>query len=520
MPADCLKTIIDGLEDEVMIISPDYRITQANNTVLRRLGATMTNIAGQPCFKVSHGTDEPCCLPWCECPLNRVLETGESVSVVHTLPGDQADGDGERWLEVVASPLRDGLGRITEIIELYRDVSESKKLRRQLIRANRELLALNSISRALSQTLDLLTTLQTATEAMLDALEAQISWVKLIDENGTVPAIHANRGLSAKVLDDLIHIVDNLGFGEQTTSATYSVVPENGNGDADQLWQFAVTPLKLKGVVLGTAGVGTVKQPFDQQRVQLLDAIGHQIAAAVERSKLYGEVQLARDLKGELLHKVITAQEEERRRIARELHDETGQALTALRLCLERLAQVSASSASGEVKDRLAQSLSLCQQADEEIDKLIFDLRPSLLDDLGLVEAIEFFINTRLTTAGIKASLMVTGKERRLPSEREVSLFRVIQESINNIIRHARAKSVTIRLKYKANQLEARIEDNGCGFDLKQVMGSQSSGGGLGLLGMKERMSLIGGSLSIVSKTGTGTCVTAVVPLVGDGVKV
>ncbi|OGN96531.1 MAG: hypothetical protein A2Y89_00665 [Chloroflexi bacterium RBG_13_51_18] len=516
--SDCLQSIIDGLEGEVMIINPDYSIKQVNNAMLQRLDTTAAKIKGQPCFKVSHNADEPCSLPWCECPMTRVLETGDSVSVIHTHPGNREDEHDERWIEVVASPLRDGLGRITEVIELQRDVSENKKLRKEILRANRELLALNSITLALSQNLDLMATLRTAADTMLDALEAQISWVTLLNEDDAAPTIHANRELPTDVVNELMQVVKNLGLGEKTASATYSVVPDNSNGGSGQLWQFALTPLKLKGVVLGTAGVGTVKQPVDQQRVQLLDAIGHQIATAVERCRLYGEVQRARDLRGELLRKVITAQEEERRRIARELHDETGQALTALRLCLERLSQVSASGASTEVNSQLAQSLNLCQQADEEIDKLIFDLRPSLLDDLGLVEAIEYFINMRLTAAGIKADLTVTGEERRLSSEREVSIFRMIQEGINNIFKHARAKSVAINLKFNVDKLEVQIQDDGCGFEVKQVVSPQNTRSGLGLLGMRERMSLIGGSLAITSKVGVGTCVKATVPLNGDGV--
>jgi signal transduction histidine kinase len=422
-------------------------------------------------------------------------------------------------LEIVASPIWDSQGRVTEVIELVRDVSQSKKLQKEVLRANRELLALNSITCALSQSLDLKATLQVVAETMLDALEAQASWVKLLDDTSRLSA-RASRGLPAEVLDELIETVSNLGSGEHTvTSASYFMVPGEGtNGRAQTLWQFAVTPLRSKGVIFGTAGVATVKRPVDQQRIQLLDAIGNQIAVAVERCKLYEEVQLARDLRGELLHKVITTQEEERRRIARELHDETGQALTALRLCLERLALAPAPSTE-ETKVRLAQALELCQQAEEEVDKLIFDLRPTLLDDLGLVEAVGFYAGTRLKTAGIELSLRVTGKERRLSGEKEAALFRVMQEGITNIVKHAHAKRAMIHLQFKTNQLVAQIKDDGRGFETSQIGSSHNPKRGLGLLGMRERMNLIGGSLSIVSKLEGGTYLKAVVPLDGEGVQ-
>ena len=178
-PIDCLQTMIDGFADEVMIIGPDFRVRQANNAVLKRLGRLVADIIGQPCFRVSRGADEPCHSPWCECPLNQVLQTGQSIRMVHTRWESQVDEGYERWVEIIASPIRDSDGRVIEVIELARDVSESKKLQREILRVTRELLALNSISHALNQSLDLKVTLQAVAETMLDALEAQVSWVQL-----------------------------------------------------------------------------------------------------------------------------------------------------------------------------------------------------------------------------------------------------------------------------------------------------------------------------------------------------
>ncbi len=516
-PIDCLQAIIDGLEDEVMVIGSDFRVKQANSAVLRRLGTSAVPVVGQPCFRVSHGIEEPCRPPWCDCPLNQVLETGQTIRVVHSHWESRMDDGSERWTEIVASPIWDSYGHVTEVIELVRDVSENKKLQKEALRANRELLALNSIAGALSQSLDLRAMLQAVAETMLDALEAQVSWVRLSDDTSGIPAVRASRGLSVEALDKLMEAMSNRGSSEQTTSASYSVEPTNSSDGGQTLWQFAVTPLKSKGIELGTAGVATTKRPLDQQRIQLLDAIGNQITVAVERCRLYEEVQLARDLRGELLHQVIAAQEEERKRIARELHDETGQTLTALRLCLERLA-LAPTSSTGDGRLPLTQPLSLCQQAEEEVDKLIFDLRPALLDDLGLVEAIEFYAQTRLKAAGVGISIKVTGKERRLPSERETALFRVMQEGITNIVKHAYAKSAAIKLQFTLNQLIAWLEDDGCGFEVTHIASLQDSKRGLGLLGMRERMSLVGGSLSIVSKPGVGTRLKAVVPLTEEGV--
>ncbi|MFH0809782.1 MAG: ATP-binding protein [Pseudomonadota bacterium] len=493
-PDECLQTIIDSFAEEVIVIGPDFRIHRANGAVLRRLG---DGVVGQTCFS-TRGLSSPCRPPWCECPLHLVVDTGQTVRVVHS--NRESEGVGERWVEIAAAPVRDSGGRVTEVIELTRDVSESKRLQRELLRANRELLALNYIGRALSESLDLKPVLQTVAETMLDALDAPLSWVRLDD--GKLPILHASRGLAEDVVAGLMEAANSARAGEIS-------VPGGS-------WRLAATLLKSKGAALGTAGIAATL-PLDESRVQLLDAIGSQIAVAVERCRLYQEVQLARDMRGELLHSIITTQEEERRRIARELHDRTGQALTALRLSLERLALAPATTPDG-IKAQLAQPLQLCQQADEDLDRLIYDLRPALIDDLGLVEAIKSHVASRLGNAGIAVSFRITGEERRLPGETEVALFRVTQEAITNIIKHAGASGVVICLQFKKNRLVAEIEDDGSGFETTAA--PLSARHGLGLLGMRERLSLIGGTLSVTSSPGAGTRLKAVVPLAEERVRV
>ncbi|MBI4303049.1 MAG: PAS domain-containing protein, partial [Chloroflexi bacterium] len=210
MPAACLQTIIDGFEDDVLVISPDFRIKQVNSAVQRRLATPLSSVVGQPCFQVRHGAEEPCQPPWYECPLQRVLETGQSVRVVHTHQDESLeDGQPERWVEVIASPIWDEKGNITEVIELVRDITENKKLQKDIVRANRELLALNSIAHALSQSLDLKVVLKAVAETMLDALEAQVSWVRLSEEAGKATA-RASRGLPAEAADEVIQTVSNM----------------------------------------------------------------------------------------------------------------------------------------------------------------------------------------------------------------------------------------------------------------------------------------------------------------------
>ena len=507
--SECLQTMIDGFEDEVVIVESDFRVRQANSAVLRRLGMSAPSIAGRLCFEVIRNAEEPCRSPWSECPLGKVLHTAQTVHVIHApRDGDNA-GEG-RWVEVIASPLRDGYGRITEVIELRRDISESMKLRRELLKADRGLLGITVIAQLLSRSSDLEKTMKGVADAMLDALEAELSWVRLSD-NGTGISVTSNRhNLPARADDNLAEAMCNTMPTGQASCATYYLKDTPRNGVLQIPRHLAWTAISRAGSAIGTVGVVSVRGPFQKRDIQLLDAIGNEIGMSVDRCRLNEEVRESRELRGELLRRATTTQEEERRRIARDLHDETGQILTALRLDLEKLALSPPGVKGG--KACIAQSLELCRQAEEEVDRLIHDLRPALLD-FGLVEAIDSYAETHLTPARIRVSTRVDGVEQRLSDAQETSVFRVAQESITNIVRHAQAKEVHVVLRFDAERFSACIEDDGCGFDVDQVGAAQSSRPGLGLLGMKERIELLGGNLSIESQMGRGTRVTAVIPL-------
>ncbi len=216
--------------------------------------------------------------------------------------------------------------------------------------------------------------------------------------------------------------------------------------------------------------------------------------------------------RGELLKRLITAQEDERRRVARELHDELGQVLTGLALrteALEKLVLLDSDLA----LEQLRQMRGLVGEASEGIYDLILALRPSVLDDLGLVPALKTHLERVTKSSGIQYDLDAKGLERRLPASVETALFRTSQEAIANVIRHAAADRVRIRLACDDQWLNVEIVDDGRGFDLTRVNVNGNSARGLGLLGMKERIVQCGGDLEISSRPGTGTIVCMRVPI-------
>ena len=208
---------------------------------------------------------------------------------------------------------------------------------------------------------------------------------------------------------------------------------------------------------------------------------------------------LARDeTRRRLLREVITAQEQERKRIARELHDETCQTISALKIKLDAAGMKDAQAMAGRCLD--------------ELHRIIHGLRPSVLDDLGLVSAIRWVATRDLVPLGIQVRFELEEPRARLPFEAEIAVFRAVQESIANIVRHARAETVLIEAVASEDVLEIDVEDDGDGFDPAQAAPSPS-GRGLGLLGMHERLELIGGSFRVASAPGKGTRVSLRVPI-------
>jgi signal transduction histidine kinase len=211
-----------------------------------------------------------------------------------------------------------------------------------------------------------------------------------------------------------------------------------------------------------------------------------------------------------LLEKVIVAQEEERKRIARELHDDTGQALTSLMIGL----RAASDACEPSVRSRFEPLRDIAAQTLESVKRLARELRPALLDDLGLTAALERYVASYRANYGLNADLQMTGfsNDGRLSPEIELALYRIIQESLTNIAKHARAKNVSIVVERKSRAVIAIVEDDGSGFDVRAVMESAQEESKLGLYGMRERAELVGGKLQIESTMGAGSSVFVEIP--------
>lgn len=213
-----------------------------------------------------------------------------------------------------------------------------------------------------------------------------------------------------------------------------------------------------------------------------------------------------------LSERAINAQEDERKSIAQSLHDDTGQALSTLIINLERLENHLPTNES-EIKSKLMSARQLATTTLEELRKIVYGLRPTILDDLGLIPAIRWYARSQLETSGVQVKLIAPEETLRLSSHLSTILFRITQEAINNIVRHAEAKTAQIKLSQSNGNIHLYVHDDGQGFDVAQIEEQAPRFQKLGLLGIRERAELIGGQVTIDSEPGCGTQLYVSVPI-------
>ncbi len=256
-------------------------------------------------------------------------------------------------------------------------------------------------------------------------------------------------------------------------------------------------PLRARERVIGVVHVGTqTRRRFTREDLGLLQVVADRAASAIERAQLYEEVLAARDRLHTLSRQLIEAQEQERRRLARELHDETGQALTAVKLNLQALRQRSSDL---HLSAKLQDSIGIVEQSLEQLRDLSHELRPAVLDDFGLAAALRWFVDRQSQRAGLRGHFNAPEKFVRVAAEVETACFRLVQEALTNVIKHARARNVWVELRETAAGFELSVRDDGRGFAVESARLTALRGGSMGLLSMQERTQLAGGRFELKS---------------------
>ncbi len=272
---------------------------------------------------------------------------------------------------------------------------------------------------------------------------------------------------------------------------------------------YVAAPILTKGRVIGFVNLNSTQPDFfTPQHAERLQSFAGQAAAAINNAQLVQAVTRNAAEIRRLSTQHIIAQEGERKRIAQELHDEMGQALTAIRLDLEAVTRALAPETPSRTRQRLTEATWLVEELLTQIRDLALALRPGMLDDLGIVPTLSWYLTEYAQRTGVKCTLDAASLSERLPAEVELVLYRIVQEALTNSARHADAGHVNVCLSFQPGIIRATVEDDGRGFEARQ--------GGLGLLGMQERAETLGGRVEIQSRPGAGTRVTVTIPLPGS----
>jgi len=267
-------------------------------------------------------------------------------------------------------------------------------------------------------------------------------------------------------------------------------------------------------VTLGVEDLGA----FTPDHEEVAHEVASSLAIAIQQARLHQQVRAAGERLRTLSRRLVEAQENERCRIARELHDEVGQALTTVIINLQTLQRLLDAPRAEPPPERdegrdeapapptyLEESLQTVRRTLQQVRDMSLDLRPSLLDDLGLAPALRWYTDRQAQREGFTVHFAAELPETRLPVDVETTCFRVVQEALTNVIRHAQAQRVSIELRRGQEGLELSIRDDGRGFDVERALRHAAGGARLGLLGMQERVQFAGGQIDIQSAPGHGT---------------
>jgi len=436
-----------------------------------------------------------------------------------------------RWIRDRGFPIRHGSGEAYRFAGVAEDITERRRVEDERAR----LLESETRARAEAEAaLERLRAIDTITDSALvhlgldellrellvrlrRALDADSAGVLLLDEEG--------KTLYPRAVDGYAHegfarIRVRLGTGVTGRIAAegrplivddYSAVDLSGIEGVAHADVLALTrsvmgaPLRIGDKVVGVVAVNSAHpRRFTEEELKLLLLVADRAAPAVERARLLEKVRAGRERQKALSRRLLTAQEEERRRLAVELHDELGQVLTAVKINLESLARSGAAPAPAHLRDAIGS----VDHAMQRVRDLALDLRPSVLDDLGLPAALRWYVDRFARDSRVEAHVSVDPVPHLEP-ELETACFRIAQEALTNVARHAQARQVSLDLHVLAEGLELRVRDDGIGFDAGAARERATAGTSMGLLGMQERVSLVGGEFAIESLPGGGTEVRA-----------
>lgn len=395
---------------------------------------------------------------------------------------------------------KDEIGKLTQsfnimLADLEKAGEEKEEYYQKIASRNQELILLNSISANITSVNELRDVLQQFVVNLVEelALNSATIRVKIVDH-----------------MEMFYYSGEHCSVNDQNFDIKKRVCDcQNEKKKYNKIFS-----LMLKEIEIGEIYICSVQQ-LDSYSVKILTSICNQLSVTIENIQLWHEVKKKEKIRLMLLEKIMTVQEEERKRIARELHDETSHSISSILLGLKVLQEASSEEKRENEINRLRD---LAHQTLEEVHELAWQLRPSILDKFGLKVALERYIEEFQKKYAVEFDVIITGIEvERLRPDVETAIFRIVQESLTNILKYAKANSISVIIMKSSQMISVIIEDNGVGFRVEEVLTKDPSKYNLGIRGMQERVLLLGGTLNIESEIDEGTAIMVKIPFTNGG---
>jgi|GEM_PF-1097241 len=454
--------------------------------------------------------------------------TAASMTEVHHFTEEEI-----RLLQTISNPVAVTIENYRLMEDLKQKLVQIRQQTQTLEKQTHEQEILLRVSQALSRAMDLDEVSQVGSRVVGSALGAERCAVCLVGGDGQhfeVRGLYSKEPLEKRKLlkmrfpwNDVPNVMRILKRGKPFFIDSTSEFPSKSKTRE----HFRKTGIKTAlgtGMFFGKKLVGLlsvtgVSEPrvFSPEETRLIQTMANQIAVAVENARLQQVVEKhAQELK-DLYAQLLDAQENERKKIAQELHDQVGQMLQAMKMNLDWVKQALTSKPEKleKMQDWLSDTEELLAQTIEDIRDLTFELRPSVLDDFGLIPGLEWYIDIFGRRSGVKVSLRASDREYGFPPQVVTALYRIIQEALTNVAKHARASLASVSVSQRGSTAVLSVRDNGIGFDSAKW---HSAPKGMGLLNIKERVDMLGGSFEIISRPRKGTKLNIQIPFSGGAV--
>jgi len=511
VPHSYLEEIVDSSNDAIIGETPEGTIAMWNPAAERLFGLKSGEIKGKRITAIM--------APDRSHELARMMKQVRQGKRFDHFETECVNKDGLSIdVSMTVVPIQDDKGNIVSVLSIVRDITRRKKGRATIERRNRELLTFHRLSEIVLSPRSLAESYLDIVDEIRAATGFPIASIALFDEARQMITFQGLRGLPRRPNQSVLELpvdetISSVVIRTGKPLIEMHVLDQPAYRSKVMRWSRAQTfvgfPLKVDKRIIGCLNLAHTKSiEISPDTSRWIESLANYVAVLTERKRSEEELRSSREQLRELSKHIQSVVEEERKRIAREIHDVLGQELSLLQLELSLMVDQLGQSEK-ELRKKAKSMSKLIDVSIQSVQRISADLRPTLLDILGLGAAVDWAAKEFQKRTGIPCHCSVDPPEMKVDQERSTALFRILQEAFTNVLRHAKATKVSVQLVKLPGAVVLTVQDNGVGISLQRITDSKS----VGLTGMRERVLPWGGTLAITSKPAKGTAIVVTVPI-------